>query len=824
MKSSLHPHLLTMTGMLLLLSGCGGGGTTPATNTALHASAECISCHDGDSWKTPGTGKSIVAEWRLSTHMTANGAGCADCHDDGYLHPASCSKCHSGGTSAKAPTNNPDRDGKCAKCHDGQRYPNDTLHKDIGFDIEQGGDSLDRFSNLVVNTERAHFNNVTSTTYEGTYLSSKYLYSSGINQGNCRKCHGPHDPSSSIRYNQDWARSAHGTTRGLENRDPDPLLTPAQKEMNGFRAKTRGEQDFKLYGSRKSAAVEMSDSTWSAPQTTHPVTGESIGVNAVCVRCHTTTGFINFVSSGFSDLSPFEGPGFSATKTRDEIVIANGGTLPAQFASGKISRDLTKELTNCNACHDNGSGTAYDFTKRRKVPAVKIHYNFAGRSNAPINPPITGFSAQYPDSSDSNICITCHSGRTLGLTVKMASARGLDWSNTRTARIIVDHFRGAAQAVFRPIGPDGRELATGFEYYSSASLYKNPIYSHSSIGMNKLSPIGTGPNAGDSRGLGPCIGCHMNVKTELKAGLSSHTFMPVNLSASATYLNDDAGMNQNPSKPITTIVSNACAACHSGPNSWTPAGLQAEKSRFYAAFAAFRELLLFAVNANNTARRGAVTAAGASAGLDADGRALMLVNPGGTATSNNWLNSNNLQTYLRSTMTTTQDRAGYPLSYIDPLDPARSGAVLFPAYTYGAAYNWFMLYYDPGAFAHNSLYVKRLMYDSMDWLDDGILNQSVMDLFCTAPVFRDSLGNVIINSGTKRSPNLNGKSVASYSCADNGKTITGTTDNFNMKTSMLKAGVKTTPNGTATGLVQQAPIDMQLAIDYLLLESAGNRP
>lgn len=302
--------------------------------------------------------------------------------------------------------------------------------------------------------------------------------------------------------------------------------------------------------------------------------------------------------------------------------------------------------------------------------------------------------------------------------------------------------------------------------------------------------------------------------------------MPFNLSASATYLNDDAGMNQNPSKPITTIVSGACAGCHTGQFSWTPAGLQGEKDRFNAAFASFRELLLFAVNANNTLRRGAVTPAGLAAGLDGDGRAYMLVTGPGTSTTtnNNWLDGNSLQTYLRSTLTTTTDRAGYPLRFINPFDATLTPvAVSFPAYTYGAAYNWYMLYYDPGSWAHNPTYAKRLIYDSMDWLDDGTLNQSVMDLFCSSPVFKDAAGNTITNSGTKRTPVLSGR-VASYACNDNGKSISGTTDTFNMKTMLLTAGVKTTVNGTAKGLVQQAPVDMQLAIDYLLKESAGNRP
>jgi hypothetical protein len=40
-----------------------------------------------------------------------------------------------------------------------------------------------------------------------------------------------------------------------------------------------------------------------------------------------------------------------------------------------------------------------------------------------------------------------------------------------------------------------------------------------------------------------------------------------------------------------------------------------------------------------------------------------------------------------------------------------------------------MMYADPGGFAHNDVYAKRLMYDTIDWLDDGILNLSVRDTF-----------------------------------------------------------------------------------------------
>ncbi len=44
----------------------------------------------------------------------------------------------------------------------------------------------------------------------------------------------------------------------------------------------------------------------------------------------------------------------------------------------------------------------------------------------------------------------------------------------------------------------------------------------------------------------------------------------------------------------------------------------------------------------------------------------------------------------------------------------------------GAGLNRYMVdsAQEPGAFAHNRFYTKRLIYDSIDWLDDGILNYS----------------------------------------------------------------------------------------------------
>ncbi|PLX79099.1 MAG: C-type polyheme cytochrome OmcB [Desulfuromonas sp.] len=44
--------------------------------------------------------------------------------------------------------------------------------------------------------------------------------------------------------------------------------------------------------------------------------------------------------------------------------------------------------------------------------------------------------------------------------------------------------------------------------------------------------------------------------------------------------------------------------------------------------------------------------------------------------------------------------------------------------TMGAAFNFNLLDHDPGGYAHNRYYVKILIWDSIDFLDDGIVNQS----------------------------------------------------------------------------------------------------
>jgi hypothetical protein len=125
---------------------------------------------------------------------------------------------------------------------------------------------------------------------------------------------------------------------------------------------------------------------------------------------------------------------------------------------------------------------------------------------------------------------------------------------------------------------------------------------------------------------------------------------------------------------ITEIVSPVCAECHTGQFTLTPAVLNTEEEDFAASLEALNVQLaakgMFFFNAHP----------------------YFYVAPNGVGGSfTNW-----------------------------------AGVYGFASYqdAMGAAFNFNLLEHDPGAFVHNRFYTKRLIYDSIDFLDDGILNDT----------------------------------------------------------------------------------------------------
>lgn len=516
--------------MPLILYGCGSNSAVPMST--LQASQSCIGCHS--SAVSPVTGDAIVAEWEHSTHNTKNGAGCADCHEPDPGHPTSCSTCHNGGTpggQGHDVTVNAVAAGKCEKCH-------------------TRGNRLS-FANMTT-VYRWHFNNVT-TAGIAKYPAS---YAGAVNSASfadCRNCRNPHDPTSRIPFNKQWAASGHGNTK----------------------ANARVAYDFKTRGTYLPVATTFEDT---------------------CVRCHTTTGFINYVVSGFADQRPFAGPGYPVVR------------YPT------LSTDKSKELTMCNACHDDGQGNAYSFALRA-VPQVRVYYNYSSPTKTGPTVKINNTPFYYPDTGQSNICLSCHVGRVIGQLINMAAAMSLNFGNI--SRPTAHHAVGGA-TLFK---------TNGYEY--GGRDYTNPSsFVHDRIGQGNFANTGS---------RGPCLACHMN--SDL-----SHSYLPV------TFKNHSTGV-------INGIVSRTCSSCHNDSYvaGWTVTSLQQKRNGFTAALASL---------------------------------SAMLVKDGLTGTSTNWL---------------------------------KFGTGTGPN-TMGAYFNYDMLNNDSGAYAHNDIYVKRLIYDSIDWLNDGAMD------------------------------------------------------------------------------------------------------
>ncbi|HIJ87703.1 MAG TPA: hypothetical protein HPP97_08475 [Desulfuromonadales bacterium] len=486
MKQKPFISLLVPVG-LALLSGCGsGGGSAPGTVTsALHESRSCIGCHENSNWKTPGSGQPVVAEWNASTHnSTTDGAGCQDCHGSGYLHPASCNKCHSAAVTAVNPLQNPDASDMCAICHD---RVNPRVGKSDGY-------------NSLLTANGVPTGSTTRFTHFSSGMRTNYVSSN--NRRHCRNCHNPHDNSFGREQRKAWSESGHGNTRGL-----------ARILLDG---KTRGTN----------VPLNLNE-----------------GNNNYCVRCHTTAGFINFLAGDtFTNVNAL--PDIGADGLPDpsgfrsnapEYTTPRTGTNAGKIVNGAgqvfTYKDSSREATNCNACHLDvrASGSSAYSGALRPVAlktGVKIHYPYSSIGYKTVTPVL------YDTLGNSNLCLTCHSGRATGKTIREPGLIASIVADKKPAVPSIHDFAGGAVL---------EAEKSAFLFYTSPARYKT-FPAHRALNAD---------------GNGPCITCHMpRISSSSAAGgvNHSHVFRPV------SWVQDD--LNQD----ITDIISNAtvCSECHNG--------------------------------------------------------------------------------------------------------------------------------------------------------------------------------------------------------------------------------------------------------------------
>lgn len=401
----------------------------------------------------------------------------------------------------------------------------------------------------------------------------------------------------------------------------------------------------------------------------------------VCERCHTTTALAKYADAlGSGDV------------TQAEQISSGTVTLIAYSAGWK------PEMLKCNGCHADNKGTL------RNPGAYTANYSYstAGATAA------AQFS--YPDASSSNVCILCHSARQNGDSIKNLVLSNPTTTNFSNLSFIDSHYLAAAGTMFN---------AGGYEF--SGRSYANPgTFKHGTIGTPAE------PNTGSS---GPCVGCHM-----YRTGDSAnHLFRAVSKDA-----------NDN----ITGVVSEVCYQCHAGSSTSLAEVVEKEKVEYEDAIAALIDQLDrkgisfypgYPYMFQQRTKAGTVAVTNGNAVVTGTGTAFVTA---GTKTTDYFrvqvdgtaygIASVDFETQI--TLTTNYTGTDVTGAAYVIMKGTRSDAVTNWRFggsdsdgrnNMGAAFNLQFLEHEPGAYIHNSKYVKRLIYDSIDWIDNGGLDFSV---------------------------------------------------------------------------------------------------
>jgi len=339
--------------------------------------------------------------------------------------------------------------------------------------------------------------------------------------------------------------------------------------------------------------------------------------------------------------------------------------------------DNTKQTLYCNGCHEN-----YSY-KVRSTSAVTAEYKsgsgtmaapfiygiFSDASDSnPVIDPVTGSQTApntFPNIGKSNLCLNCHTGQTIGDNIKKTAAdAAYDFKNLS---FINSHYLTGGATVY---------AVSGYEF--TGLTYTNvPYYEHNQIGTSLQPATGTG---------GPCVGCHMTP--------ARHTFKG--------WKKDDA------TEQITEIISLSCNTCHSGMYAMTVEKMNEEKERFEAALTALTAQLAtkgFYFSSPNypyffTAPYDPTYVAPTDA-CPTKNLAVLNWQTGGTSLRN-WNGTKCV------------------------VSAGDSGIAGTGTNNMGAAFNLNLLIHDPGGYAHNQVYAKRLIWDSIDWADNETMDNSVM--------------------------------------------------------------------------------------------------
>ena len=451
-----------------------------------------------------------------------------------------------------------------------------------------------------------------------------------------------------------------------------------------------------------------------------------------CVRCHTANGFAAFATSGFTNVSSLH------------------------------ATDKDCEPLSCNACHVTGAAA------RLTVPAVTSFYNVSTVDKTSKKTIKSRIQARFPDVGESNLCVGCHAARVNGPNLTdLANSGNWDLSNTSFQN---SHYDAAAGTMYMKVGFKNFTTlgAPAPKSNVGAPFVSTQTYNDTLTALDTTTPdgvangqnsahrrIGTPLIAGSEEYLtaggdptaiatnGPCVTCHMKAYNPI----AGNGFAPPSAGrpgAGHSLQIDDATAQQ------------LCLQCHAdaahldggdgaGNGKYTTMGnladlksamLEPQSAAFQNGLTLVKQLLLVKYQIKYDP---AVYPYFYDLQKDATGK---------TAVTD----------WTRKNVAGVSNAAVLALGNANITVIPTGGLTQTQAYRLmGACFNLNVLARDPGAYVHARTYTQRLVFDTVDFLDNNTMDFTALTtaraataagLPGLANVFKGTNVNVHASDGT----------------------------------------------------------------------------
>lgn len=723
---------------ILLLTACGsnsgsGGdqsagtseddlGSDTDTGISYVGAATCIGCHEDFSWSAEEVsdflaGKHVIHSDHISQADAAD--GCLDCHDpigdgpglesmidaanvpaDG-LAAVGCENCHGAGGDhygvGPIPIAEPGI-AECAACHDELPESHLTHHPEANF-IGTNYVASRHYTASVRNEavcSRCHtdlggrlYKDVTTKSQ----LEGSVLPVASDEPVQCRTCHNPHNAGGLLfeaveDHGEIVASAEYATCTSCHMSDS---AAPDDEEWM-----YHGDVYFRI----------ITDSHFDDPSTTDVIEGYAINPlnERACRDCHDVHAVEEIRSERDTDTINDQWSYSGHSGNIGTVKKAVATTYSDMDMNRTFEQTLAIKEAGATDASSNAGFTHYDWDAENRQGCQKCHTS-TGFMNYAADPANYDAAAndfshldgweQDPDtgaitSSGQNellYCWGCHSDNQGALRI--------------TGEVTADYTLGGADVVFPDSGASslcyvchgGRgnnETAStssrfaGHHAPAATTLFSdltNVAYQYPGLDYSK--PVYFAHDGLGADGSGPCVACHMNGEE------ANHEF--------AVTDKDDSGV-------ITAIRAENCVGCHDGEH-----GLFVAESQIGETHNIWNgtEAVATVVTQDHVDQ--------AAATLEAESEGYQNA---GALLSDLLNQANGLTNYTNATINQGND-----------LENDR-----------GAYQNSLLTSDEKGGFAHNRYYVKRALFDAIDWVEDGQIDGTISDYSANYPEAIEWLG------------------------------------------------------------------------------------